>query len=62
MRKPLINRENLDGNIFAVVGVASSALKRAGQPEKAKEMQSQVFKSQSYDEALSIIMDYVEID
>lgn len=50
-----------DGNIFNLLGIASRALKRNGQRDEAEEMSERVFKSNSYDEALMIILDYVEI-
>ncbi|MFA5896388.1 MAG: hypothetical protein WC985_05725, partial [Thermoplasmata archaeon] len=49
-----------DGNIFAVVARASRALKQAGMGERAKEMQTRVLASDSYLEALAIILEYVQ--
>ncbi|HZK10462.1 MAG TPA: hypothetical protein VFD08_05265 [Clostridia bacterium] len=51
-----------DGNIFNLMGIASRTLKRAGLEEEAKEMVDRIFKSESYDRALQIIMDYVEVE
>ncbi len=51
-----------DGNIFNLMGIASKTLKRNGQSENAKEMIEKITtKAKSYDEALCIISDYVEI-
>ena len=50
-----------DGNIFNLVGIASKTLKRNGMHEESKEMSNRVFSSHSYDEALCIIGEYVEI-
>jgi len=50
-----------DGNVFNLIGLASRALKGAGQADAAKEMQAKVFACGSYDEALSILMDYVDV-
>ena len=55
---PLIGQ---DGNIFNLVGIASRTLKRNGLSEEASEMTSKVFKSGSYEEALGIIVEYVNI-
>ena len=55
---PLIGQ---DGNIFNLVGIAAKTLKRNGLPEEASEMTSKVFKSGSYEEALGIIGEYVNI-
>lgn len=59
--KPFVILIGEDGNIFNLVGLASRALKKASQYDEAKEMQSKVFSSSSYNEALSIIAEYVEI-
>ena len=50
-----------DGNIFNLVGIASRTLKEAGQPDQANEMAQQVFASGSYEEALGILGEYVNI-
>lgn len=50
-----------DGNIFNLLGIASRTLKENGLDDQAKEMWSRVTQSQSYDSALSIIGDYVNI-
>ena len=55
---PLIGQ---DGNIFNLVGIASRTLKRNGLSDEVSEMTSKVFKSGSYEEALGIIGEYVNI-
>lgn len=50
-----------DGNIFNLVGIASHTLKHCGLADQAKEMSSRVMSSGSYNEALSIIGEYVNI-
>ena len=50
-----------DGNIFNLVGIASHTLKRCGLADQAKEMSSRVMSSGSYNEALAIIGEYVNI-
>jgi hypothetical protein len=50
-----------DGNIFNLIGVAARSLRHAGLADKATEMSQKVMQSQSYTEALSIIMEYVEV-
>lgn len=49
-----------DGNIFNIMGTASKTLKHNGMTEESKEMCSRVTSSGSYEEALGIIMEYVE--
>ena len=51
-----------DGNIFNLMGIASRTLKSNGMSEEAKEMVEKIeTTAKSYDEALNIISDYVEI-
>lgn len=52
----------VDGNVFAVLGACSRALKRAGHAMAAKELAERVFASSSYAEALAICQEYVEFD
>ena len=61
MKKPQCALIGQDGNIFNLVGIASRTLKQNGMKEEAKEMSNRVFSSHSYDEALNIIGEYVEI-
>lgn len=49
-----------DSNIFNIMGIASKTLKHNGMTEESKEMCSRVTSSGSYEEALGIIMEYVE--
>ncbi len=50
-----------DGNIFNLMGIASRTLKNNGQREEAKEMCDRITSSGSYQEALGIIGEYVDI-
>lgn len=51
-----------DGNIFHLMGVASRTLKRNGMQEDATEMCNRITsEAKSYDEALMILDEYVEI-
>ena len=60
-KKPKCKLIGQDGNVFNLIGIASRELKRAGMHTEAKEMSEKCMKSGSYSEALSIIMDYVEV-
>ena len=60
--KPKAKLVGADGNVFNLIGIASRSLKRAGQNDKATEMSERVMISGLYDEALSIIMEYVEVE
>ena len=50
-----------NGNVFNLMGIASRALKKNDQEKESKEMQKKVFGSESYDKALVIIGEYVNI-
>ncbi len=58
--RPMCPIIGANGNIFNILGIASVTLKRNGMADEAKEMYSRVTSSGSYEEALSIIMEYVE--
>ena len=60
--KPTCQLSDSDGNVFALMGRVSKTLKRAGLNEEAKEMCERVFKCKSYDEALKLMMEYVEVE
>lgn len=62
MEKPTCKLLGEDGNVFILMGKVSKALKKAGLADKAKEMTDRVFDSGSYDEALTIFRDYVEVE
>ena len=50
-----------DGNIFSLVGIAAKTLKDNGSSALAHEMIARVYDSGSYDEAISVIDEYVNI-
>ena len=60
-RKPKVNLTGTDGNVFALLGCCTSALKRANQHAKATELTKKVFSASSYDEALQLMTEYVEV-
>ena len=59
--KPKCKLIGEDGNTFNLCGIASATLKKAGQHDRAVEMVNRVVTSGSYEEALNIISDYVDI-
>jgi len=61
MKKPKCALIGKDGNIYNLVGIASRTLNMHGMGDEAKEMSDRVFSSHSYDDALNIIGEYVEI-
>ena len=61
MKKPDCPLIGQDGNIFNLLGIASRTLKDHDMADEASEMRNRVMRSGSYDEALSIIGEYVHI-
>ena len=60
--KPKAKLIGANGNIFNLAGIAGRVLKRDGQWNKAKEMYQRITQTaHSYDEALAIIMEYVDV-
>ena len=57
LKAPLIGA---NGNIFNLISITARVLKRNGLKNLADEMSNRVMASHSYDEALSIITEYVE--
>lgn len=55
------DRNGETGNIFWIMGQASHELKERGKACKADEMFKRVVNSDSYQEALKIIGEYVEL-
>ena len=55
---PLIGR---DGNIYNLLGIAGQTLREYGMEQQATEMFNRITQCQSYDSALRIIGDYVNI-
>lgn len=55
---PLIGQ---NGNIYNLMGIAGQTLREHGMEEQAKEMFQRITQCQSYDSALSVIGDYVNI-
>lgn len=60
--KPVCRLIGKDGNIFNQLGLATRTLHETEQHEKVSEMSGRVMKASSYDEALRIIMEYVEVE
>lgn len=50
-----------DGNIFNLLGLAARTLRESGMEEQASEMMKRATASDSYDEVLCVIGEYVNI-
>lgn len=50
-----------NGNVFNLLAIAKNVLNRNNMRNEAAEMQTRVLKCGSYDEALNIIEEYVDV-
>lgn len=64
MGKPTCKLIGENGNIFNLMGIASRTLKESGLCDKAEEMCKRIMDGEatSYDDALRIVMEYIEIE
>ena len=60
--KPRCQLTGEDGNVFALAGQVTRALRSAGQGDKVSEFTTKLFSCGSYDEALQLMMEYVEVE
>ena len=61
MSKPICKLVGKDGNVFNLIAIVSKTLEKAGLKQQATEVTSKVMDAESYDEALRIMMEYVEV-
>ncbi len=59
--KPACRLVGTDGNVFAIIGRVQKALKKAGLECRASEFARRAFAATSYDEVLTLCMDYVDV-
>lgn len=59
--KPVCVLVGENGNIFNLVGKASSVLRSNGLGKQVSELQTKILNSKSYNEALAVISEYVEV-
>ena len=50
-----------DGNIFNIVGIVTREMKRNGLQKESEELNNRVFGAESYEDALRIMSEYVDI-
>ena len=60
--KPKCKLIGEDGNIFFILGRVGRVLKDNGMAAQAKECSDRVMASGSYEEALGIVMEYVDVE
>jgi hypothetical protein len=59
--KPACKLVGTDGNVFAIIGRVQKALVKAGLESRAGEFVRRAFAATSYDEVLTLCMDYVDV-
>ena len=59
--KPRVKLSGQNGNVFNLLGLCNNVLRSSGNSQYVEELNKQVFRSHSYDEALAIMADYCEI-
>lgn len=62
LEKPSCKLLGTDGNVFALLSRVSDCLRRNGQGVRIAGLRTKVMNSGSYDEALQIMMEYVDIE
>lgn len=60
--KPKCKLIGTDGNVFMLAGVVSRTLRRAGLSDQAKEFSEKLWGCKNYDAALTLMMEYVDVD
>jgi len=63
MKKPRVKLTGENGNVFNLMAICTRALKNAKMYAEAKEMTEKITKTaKCYDEALSIMMEYCDVE
>ncbi len=60
--RPAMDLAGHDGNIFCILGRATALLRRNGFADEISEMLNRVHASHTYEEALTIISEYVQTE
>lgn len=60
--KPTCKLVGMDGNVFAIVGTVAACLKRAGLRDQAREFSQKALRAKSYNEVLTLCMEYVDVE
>jgi len=61
-RKPKCKLVGTDGNVFALTAKVTQALRSAGQDDKCQEFNKRLLVCKSYDDALVLMLEYVDVD
>ena len=60
--KPKCKLIGEDGNVFVIIGKVSKVLKQNNMEEKATEFRAKAMNSESYDEVLILVNEYVDVE
>jgi hypothetical protein len=60
--KPKCKLVGTNGNVFALAGKVTSVLRKSGLTAEAKEFSTKLFLCESYDAALTLMTEYVEVE
>jgi hypothetical protein len=60
--KPTCELIGTDGNIFALAGKVCKSLRKAKLYKEEEEFRKRLLDCKSYDEALQLVMEYVEVE
>jgi len=59
-QKPVLDIDNVDGNVFAIIGAVSKALKKEGLREYADEFRRVALECSDYNDVLTLTHKYVD--
>lgn len=62
MNKPKCKLIGENGNVFNLMSICKKALLKANMKKEYEEMADKIYKAKSYDEALYIMSEYVDIE
>ena len=61
MSKPVVQLTGQNGNVFAIIGAVSKALKKSGDNAAADAFRDRAIESESYDAVLRLCSEYVDV-
>ncbi len=61
-KKPKVTLVGQNGNVFNLMSICTRALEKAGHPDEAKKMTTEIRSADSYDSALQIMMKYCDVN
>jgi len=60
-QKPKVKLTGQDGNVFNLIGVCRKVLQKNGMAKEATELVNRCFSAGSYEEALAIMGEYLDV-